>query len=553
MKKIYALLAASLVTGSAMAATKAPQPKHVEAVKPGIEKIVEAAHADLFSGKTGETFKMKKAGAAGQYLVRASKNQERFIDLISGSYTFEERPYYWFTISFEDENGSIAVFDYIIPCIAYLYGEMTEDPNFWGGDYESGEFDWDYATTYYGSLEEAQRAPTLTEIGELVAPYGLPMYPYGYLGAFVCWDYNTSTWMGQGGYHLRPGVITPQGTVDYTDAAWYMPGPFDAEMEEIECSFIAPIGTQSGTSFGTLVGTMNPNQDDVNEAVLVTGWAPNEMEIGEVHIFNLGAAEDFTWTYNGQLWHMTGSTSTSCYEDYEPAQMYYMIFCSPQLGIPETQYGEADLPRVPVIMDSAVAIDQINWYRAYFTLAPNDDPENVYPQGTAELNINDYAADNLGYLKNPMHPGMVFGSYYMNASKDYSAPLAYNGMLGQFYGATSVPKSTMKGTEVIGVCTFGIGDQTNGFYGNLTCDDGTMVDYQYMGDVNYHYDESDYRVMKTIPATTGVKSVATDSPVVGTEYFNLQGVRMNAAPQNGLYIVREKKADGTVVSRKVAK
>lgn len=54
-----------------------------------------------------------------------------------------------------------------------------------------------------------------------------------------------------------------------------------------------------------------------------------------------------------------------------------------------------------------------------------------------------------------------------------------------------------------------------------------------------------------VPA--GVNGVATDAEVVAEEYYSFDGVKMNAAPENGIYLVKKTLSDGTVKTVKVAK
>lgn len=550
MKKFYAILAASLVAGSAMAATPKADRVQMEAFNPEMASVVEQAHADLLSGKTGETFVMKmKAPESEQFLVRSTKNKKRFIDLISASMTFEQAPYYWYTISFEDEEGSIAVYDYIIPCIAYLKASMEEDSPLFD---DEDNFNWDLAAQEYGSLEAAQASPTFAEICQYMNGYYIPEYPYGKLGAYVAWCYNPSTWQTKKGYYLRPGVISGN-EVDYTNAAKLYLVSYDEETGDFEGGFYAPMGTMNSTQdgFGTLVGTMQA--EELTASPLMLGWGGvANMEVGEVHIFNLGAT-------SGDYELSDGYNVEDIYEEYEPAQMYYLAFCTPQLSF-ESKIEEAKLPIAPAIVDSSYTIDQVNWFSGHFTLAENATPEVTYPEGLATL--SGYTVDNLGYVADTFGPGIAFSAYYLKACED-SKILANLGFLGQFYGEQCIPYYDRTSAGVLTEATkFSFGNKTMGFNGYVYGDNGAVVEFKYTGDINYHYDPTDYRTSKKISAignsdesAAGVKNITTvnDAETVATEYYNFQGIRMNGAPEKGMYIVREYKADGTVVSSKVAK
>lgn len=53
---------------------------------------------------------------------------------------------------------------------------------------------------------------------------------------------------------------------------------------------------------------------------------------------------------------------------------------------------------------------------------------------------------------------------------------------------------------------------------------------------------------------TGIQTIqASNSPVVGHEYYNFQGQKLSQKPQTGLFIDKAIKADGTTVSTKVFK
>jgi len=51
----------------------------------------------------------------------------------------------------------------------------------------------------------------------------------------------------------------------------------------------------------------------------------------------------------------------------------------------------------------------------------------------------------------------------------------------------------------------------------------------------------------------GIRPVTIDSPVVGHEYYNVLGIKLNREPVSGLFIDRATKADGTSVATKVLK
>lgn len=54
-------------------------------------------------------------------------------------------------------------------------------------------------------------------------------------------------------------------------------------------------------------------------------------------------------------------------------------------------------------------------------------------------------------------------------------------------------------------------------------------------------------------AIAGIDDVAADVETIAVEYYNIQGQKLNAAPENGLYIQKAIKADGTIKASKLVK
>lgn len=562
MKKIYAFLAASLVAGSAFAAAPrmsrhAMQPEQLNA---NAAVAIEQAHQNIMNGVNVEKFAVKsqKAGEDVSWYGLAALNKQRFIDLISADRTFDESPYYWYTVTFSGSDRTDVVWDIIIPCIAVL--EHDTDDAYWTGNEQDGyEFNWDMAAETYGSKEEAQKAPSFDLVCQYMGdngqgqPYMIPMYPYGYLSAYSAFMSNPSTYQGTRGLYIRGGSINADNTINYDEAGKLYLKSYDSTAGDFEGAFLAPLGTiaQSGQSyvFSQLVATVKV--DDLATTMLNVGFAPSTMTVGEVHIFNLGAA-DQNFQVNADY------TLGDLYEEFKPAQMYYAAFCSPELTF-EGQIEEATLPQAPAAKAS-LSIDNVNWFIGHFTLEANDDPENKLPGGIATL--KGYTLDDI-YIADAMEPGIAFSAYYLTKSADTKV-MATLGFAGQFYDQQAIPfyNQDNKTGAKSDFSVFGIGDKSLGFNGNINSDMGAQIQYSYTGKVNYHYDPLDYTKSKQIDAvgnydagTLSVEGIAIESlaPVVATDYYNFQGIRLNEAPEHGIYIVREYKADGSVVSRKVVK
>lgn len=58
-----------------------------------------------------------------------------------------------------------------------------------------------------------------------------------------------------------------------------------------------------------------------------------------------------------------------------------------------------------------------------------------------------------------------------------------------------------------------------------------------------------------VKATSGIEDIVaeSDAEVIAVEYYNIQGQKLNVAPENGIYIQKAIKADGTVKASKLVK
>lgn len=72
-------------------------------------------------------------------------------------------------------------------------------------------------------------------------------------------------------------------------------------------------------------------------------------------------------------------------------------------------------------------------------------------------------------------------------------------------------------------------------------------------DIKFSYPGASYTFTVTQGEYDAVEGIEADSETVAKEYYNLQGQRLNAAPENGVYIIKNIKADGSAKAVKVAK
>ncbi len=572
MKKIYALFAAALVAGTAFAAHPGLRSGNVSVkAAPFASEKVAAVHDQLAKGEIGQTMTLAPAKAQNNsgttWTVKINVNASRWCDLLQYSDgtkpTFEELPMYWVTFYTYDDATSVSrvYFDYCMPAKAVF--EHYDDDEYWTSE---GDFNWDLATETYGSLEAAEEMVDATEFTEYSSENNLAAYlfPYGYIPSF-CGLFNMNlfssnphycTYKGTSSLYLRPGTYNSStSSITTTNAAYISWQAYDEETNEIEATFYAPLGTvvtSSGTpSFGTLKGTLS---ETIEGDAAVFGFSQKPLEIGEVHLFNLGEANEdlYIGSYESAEY-----TLGDLYEDYEPANMYYVAFCSPTLTY---NIEETTLPKTPSATSETTS-DTYYYYSQHLTLAPTSDPENTYPEGLAKEEWWTY--DSAGFMTNTLKPNVSFPAYYATSCADSAIAASLLGGVGALYGWTMV---AYYGSDSTPYPTYGFGDANYGFNASFQTNLGQLVWFTYKGDIQYHYDADDYRVAKTISAVgsadanaisdyVGVKTVATasDAEVVATQYYNFQGIRLNGAPEKGIYIVRNLKADGTVETLKVAK
>lgn len=574
MKKFYAILAASLVAGTAMAASPRTIAKQTASFAPGAKEVVAKNHAEIAAGLAGEEYAVKpsKASNSGKnWTMRVNVNAQRWCDmLVFGQapnqirYSFEEMPQYWVTFYTYDDNKNAPTriyFDAVWPAQA-VFDHFDEEEWYLNyGDPNKEIFNWEKAAEAYGSMEAAQAPVKLEDMAKSLTEEksALFQFPYGSLPAFYglfnmqLMEENSCTYQGTTGYWLKEGTASADGRVNMDAAAYFAIDEFDAEVNDMSYTFHAPMGTANAQHVVTVKATVDDKV--TGETAAVFGFNEINLTPSEMHIFNLGAAdkEFLMGEYEGEKY-----TLGDMFEEFKPAQMYYVAWCTSPLTF-EGKYGEAELPVTPTSTESSVTTDAFNYFTDYVTLAPNADPENTNPEGLATL--IDWTVDADNFITNAIEPGLMFTGYYNRNAPDTQIVVRLLSPECTVYGWGQVP---FPGEESEGqvVCKFGFGDKNDGYNSRFSTSLGAVINMKYTGKVKYHYDETDYRVSKEIDAignanagTLGVKTITSvsNAETVATEYYNFQGIRLNDAPVKGMYIVREYKADGTVVAKKVAK
>lgn len=571
MKKFYSLFAATLVAGTAMAFSPRQISELQAQATPGAAQKVAMNHEAIAAG-LGTTLNApgRVSTSGANWTVRINVNANRWCDLLvfgedRFKYSFEELPGYWVTFYTYDDNKEKPTrifFDAYWPAQAYLDHGNQEDWFLNPGE-DDEIFDWERAAEEYGSMEAAQAPASIESMAKVINEEGQvsPLYefPYGSLPAYYglfnmqLMGQNSCTYKGTPNLWLKAGVSSGSGSVNMDGAAYLNIKEYDPESMDVTFEMFAPMGTANSQYVVTVKGTV---QDEVTESAAVFGFAPINLTPDEVHIFNLGEA-------NADYEMGDGYTLGDFYEDFQPANMYYVAYCTAPLTF-EGKYTATTVPVEVAVTGSQAATDEFNYFTSYLTLAANADPENTVPEGLATYTW--YKFDKDGFLTNEIGPGFLWPSdYFSPQCNDSQTVLKYMGGDGALFGWNSAPYPDLneKGELQGVIAKIGFGDKTNGFNSYYKSSLGSLVSVKFTGNVKYHYDSRDYTKVKEVPAvgtsdanTLGVKAISgneSNAPVVGVEYYNFQGVRMANAPQKGLYIVRELKADGTVSVKKVAK
>lgn len=556
-------MAAALVASTAMAFRPNTTGQQMQ-FAPGAQEKIAKVHQEIMHNIDAQNGPAKASTSGKDWTVRVNIEDKwcTYLQYNDGSKpTFEEMPLYWVVLyTYDDnQNARTAVFyDFCWPSIAMA--QHWQDDSWYVGSGDDAEFDWEKAYEEYGSEEAAQAIAPVEDFVKMMEEGG-PAYvwPMGYFPTYYsCANMqifssapHSCAYQGTQGYQLKPAGVSGN-SLNTNGAAYITLKSYDPETMDMSFQMFAPMGTPKNGEV-VVKGTV---EDEVTTGAAVFGFAPINLTPDEVHIFNLGEA-------NADYEMGDGYTLGDFYEDFQPANMYYVAYCTAPLTF-EGKYTATTVPVEVAVTGSQAATDEFNYFTSYLTLAANADPENTVPEGLATYTW--YKFDKDGFLTNEIGPGFLWPSnYYSTQCNDSQTVLKYMGGDGALFGWNSAPYPDLneKGELQGVIAKIGFGDKTNGFNSYYKSSLGSLVSVKFTGNVKYHYDSRDYTKVKEVPAvgtsdanTLGVKAISgneSNAPVVGVEYYNFQGVRMANAPQKGLYIVRELKADGTVSVKKVAK
>lgn len=571
MKKFYTLLAGLLVAGSASAIVTNPVPVKNVDMKSVMSKI-EAIEYQGFKSETSSVPQgmMRAQDAQGnQWNVMVALRQP-MADIME--IDFSEYPYYLMNMNFQcmAENNDNSIPLYIMwPSKVAL--KATESKELEKELYKKAEhglqIDETAALKYFKTIEEAYEPCTFDE---MVAAFKendgvirLNMVPGTYYMPSICSSamFGASMkWNGAEYLSMSADVVGDQ--LDYTNATYIDWRGLDDTTSDIDVDVQSPYCKFTEQPNGALVpdgGRVGIAATQVSGNALLFGFADIIFDqFEEVHIFNVGRVQ---YGVSPESWYYPTA--------FDPLNQYFICWChrtmaymvKDQQGNEEQNFTNSSLPMPPTGMNLGVgapgwAVDpnyEFTYMKAALWAPENsENPYGLWSMPVAEYKENQ-ATGTITYMSAP-------------AAKELIQPLncdagdhdGFKGLYQTYYMYPQPEKSWI-----------GIGDKNYGFNFKFS----TPMTGQYSirgnfkGNIIYHPTPNKWvDEMVALPAvgnieadainqggSESVEGVISNSPVVSSTYYNLQGQRISSAPENGIYIVRNVKADGTVEAVKVVK
>lgn len=562
MKKFYTLLAGAMLASSAFALTPAQhQLKNVDLSSLTPQKLEKINPQMIQSGNNGMMKIQDATGKDWSCLIGITGD---FVDIL-GLDSFNEYPYYWMQIAAQPMDGTDSLLQFIVvwPSRAAVLAEQDPTLPIFTETEDGLLLNEAEVLKHFGSVEEGTKAASFDEfqaifddgkitLEMLPGCYYTPCILAGsYTGALIKWN---------GTRYCPMSAINNNGQWDYSNVTTIVWESFDMDTNDIAIDFDVPYTTYTENGNYIIPGTNRVSIASAQLSGPATMLGFSDIlypALEEVHIFNAGR---MTYGINEHTW----SYSTA----FDPLNYYFICFCDPTMAyMVQNQAGEKDQnftnTTLPVYNSTQGAmIGAPGWavdqnYNFTFMKAALWAPENSEkPYGMWSMAASDYTVNDDRTVK------------YKSPAKAYNLVEALNCAAGINDGFSG----TYNGYSVDAVAEqswLGVGDKNNGmnfkFASNLT--NGYYFMGSFKGDILYHPTPNKWLDDITLlPAVgnesfdalsqggnTSVKEVVSDAPVVSTSYYNFQGQRLASEPQQGLYIVRSVKADGTVVSKKVAK
>lgn len=564
MKKIYALLAGAFVAVSAAATPFAAGPVSAKLTK------MPAAEPMQFTQAPVMTISPNQAPDGVQRVIKDGRGNEwnmmirNFMTCVDAfgmknqqtgvPYTFEDFPFHLVLIAAQPSQNTVYQLYTIWPCVAYCDPECyTEDDS---------DIDWEKAATTFGSKEAAQAPCSIEQFREcafwkqgespiipvLDGLYGIPSVVPVQGSAVIDGDSQSFSYKACT-LDANTSQLGMQG------GSYFLWDSYDPDYHEVSMNFNLAIG-EADAQTGLVTTASRTEVFALSGDPVILGFIPLVYEIGELHIFNCGLT-DIDTDYGMAYLH-----------EYDAVNRYYLTWCHPSMsymGVNQQQEVNAwDADRLsggvlhgiqPIALTSSTGEYEFTFFRtALFAPAGEAGLENLTGKWT--MPKPNYVANSRGeiddWLSHPTPYELVPGYYDFGACDQ-------DGFLGIIQGYSVYPE--------VELSFVGYGDKEEGFTFRYSSE-GWRDNYilgSMTGEAYYHSDPGNFDTISMIPTigngdtnvlnTEGnsVEAVESNAPVVNTQYFNLQGQRMNVAPAHGIFIQRDIKADGTVKTMKVAR
>lgn len=573
MKKIYTLLAGVMVAGSAFAIVpNTASVKNVD-MKDVMSRIEALEYHSLKSEMSSLPQGMMRAQDAtgAEWSVMVSLRSP-MTEVLSGIQKFGEYPFYLMNMNIQcmeqSNDNQIPLFISWPSNVARLAFSSSEMYNELYKEAENGlEIDETAALKYFKTLEEAYAPSSFDDLAQLFeedndgairmymlpAPYYRPMIlPSGVFGTPMKWNGTE--------YLSMSATEGSNGNLDLSNATYIDWRGLDEQTSDIDLDITSPYCAYTTQPNGVLVESgsrLGIAATQVSGNALLLGFANLTFNnFQEVHIFNVG-----------RITYGTSPESWLYPTKFDPLNQYFLCWChsgmaymahNSQTDEDVQNYTNNSLPQgIGGVGIGGPGYRVAEEYEFTYMKAALWAPENSEtPYGFWEMPEAEYERNSTtGAIR------------YLSAPAPYELIEPLNCDAGIHDGFSGLYSGYRMNAEPLR-SWIGIGDKTYGF--NFKFASQMTGDYyisgNFKGNIFYHPTPNKWvdevTALPSVSTLTAdainkgessVESVISNSPVVSSTYYNLQGQRISNAPENGIYIVRNVKADGTVEAVKVVK
>lgn len=559
MKKIFTLLVGACVAASAMAfPVKQVVSTKNNALDPNIAaqmyfqgnmKAITAQDAPdgmfrAMESGTGQSWAMmfRLLGGAGETFGLSEQQGSPIL-------TLEDFPFY--AVLFSSQNFSTGK-DYF-PSYMLWPAACAYDNDVW----TKAELDKNKAIAKYGSLEAALAPEPIETV--VTRESRIPVLAGFYsatcilqsdlLGAKVKWNDVE--------YATKPCTVGAQQiSFDGSYVNWK---DYDPEFSEAAIDFNWILGTSNGQ--GVVSGATVSAIYSLSGNPVILGFSDLYLNFDEVHAFNCGLVD------------IDSEYGVVYFKEFEPVKRYYLTWCDETVSYMGTSNGQDIFAWMPTFNGQEVLEKGLLQNIAPVARSTEDYQMN-FLSAALFVPANSNGFNGIYKMPVPSYTTKIEGGQEVIAEWN-SVPTPYE-LAPAYYGTALCDQDGFKcwwnGYKIFPMeelSLIGAGDENYGFNFKFSADgwNGHIISGYSTEPIILHDDANNWNSMSRIPSTSasnynvidkafddaGVEEVISNAPVVSTQYFNLQGQRLNAAPQQGIFIQREIKADGTVKTAKIAK